>query len=103
MKTLWERRLLRAVCPHRQHAWEVFHHDRRSWLGGLYDLLTEHMIGILAEARPATFQLPQMPFRAFRALLLQCADAFEIAAFDCLPAPLTQKEIVRCDGGAIDA
>src|SRR5262245_15418598 len=42
------------------NVFEVFQHDRRSWIGSRDDLLTEHMIGILPKPRSATLQLPQM-------------------------------------------
>jgi hypothetical protein len=96
--------LASPLCLHPfTNVFEVFQNNRRTWLGGLDDLLTQHMISIRAETRTTAFQLPQMPFGAFRAFLLQGAHVLEVATFDRLPAPPSQETVVRRDRRAVDA
>src|SRR6266508_2441222 len=69
-------------APSRLHplanVFEVFQHDRRSRLGSSDDLLTEDMIGIPSEPRPAAFGLAQMAFGAFCAPFLQRTNELEV-------------------------
>src|SRR5215211_252183 len=61
------------------------------------------MICVLAETSAAAFDVSQMPFGAFCTLLLQRADALEVAAFDRFPASLSQETVIRRDCRTIDA
>jgi hypothetical protein len=85
------------------NVFKVFKHNCCAWFSGCNNLLGEDMIGILPKSRTTTFQLPQMPFGAFGALLLQRSRQSEIAAFNRFPAPLSQEATRRRDRWAIDA